>query len=72
MSKIKNDAPEMKGQRSRTIDGTLREKRSDTHIKTIEKTYNVNLGVRGDKHLGTHLKDTKLNSLSALIDKIRR
>ena len=41
MSKIKNDAPGMKGERGRNNDGQLREKRGDTHIGTIEKQYNV-------------------------------
>ena len=43
MSNIKNDAPGMKGPRSRTKDGTLREKRGDTHMGTIEKKYNRDL-----------------------------
>ena len=34
--KANNDAPGMAGQRARTDDGTLREKRGDTHIGTIE------------------------------------
>lgn len=37
MAKVKNDAPGMKGDRSRNDDGQLRQKRSDTHIGTIEK-----------------------------------
>jgi len=66
--KIKNDAPKMRGQRSRNKNGQLRKKRSDTHIKTIEKQYNVDLNSRGDKHLGTHLKDKKTASLNDLIN----
>ena len=50
MSKIKNDAPGMKGERGRNNDGQLREKRGDTHIGTIEKQYNVDLNVRSDMH----------------------
>lgn len=65
---IKNDAPKMKGQRGRNKDGTLRKKRSDTHIKTIENQYNIDLKVRGDKHLGTHLKDKGVDSLNDLIN----
>ena len=72
MTRIKNDAPGMKGPRGRNQDGPLRQKRSDTFISTIEKTYNIDLGVRGDKHLGTHLKDTNSKSLSELIDKTKR
>jgi len=65
---IKNDAPKMRGKRGRNKDGQLRKKRSDTHIKTIEKNYNVDFGVRGDKHLETHLKDTGNDSLNDLIN----
>lgn len=65
---IKNDAPKMKGQRSRNKNGQLRKKRSDTHIKTIEKQYNLDFNVRGDKHLGTLLTDKKVDSLNDLIN----
>jgi hypothetical protein len=65
----KNDAPGMKGERSRNQNGELRQKRSDTHVGTIEKQYNIDLGVRSDKHLGTVLKQSGLDSLSDLIKK---
>ena len=47
------DAQGMRGYRSRNENGHLRDKRDDTHISTIEEKYNVDLGVRGDMHLGT-------------------
>lgn len=65
---IKNDAPKMRGQRGRNDNGKLRQKRGDTHIATIEKNYNIDLGVRGDKHLSTHLKDKGFDSLNDLIN----
>ena len=40
------DAPGMRGERSRTMHGPLREKRGDTRVDTIEKKYDVpQLGV---------------------------
>ncbi len=45
----------MRGYRSRNEDGRLRKKRDDTHIKTIEDKYGIDLEVRGDMHLGTYL-----------------
>jgi hypothetical protein len=69
MAKIKNDAPGMKGQRSRNkMDGQLREKRGDTHIGTIEEKYHRDFGVRSDTHLDTFLNQNGLNSLNDLIN----
>lgn len=66
---IKNDAPGMKGQRSRNEDGQLRQKRADTHIGTIEKQYDINLNVRSDMQLGTYLEQNNIASLNDLIHK---
>lgn len=66
---IKNDAPGMKGERGRNNDGQLRQKRGDTHIGTIEKNYNVDLGVRSDMHLDTFLDKNGYESLNDLIHK---
>ena len=68
MSKIKNDAQGMKGERSRNNDGQLREKRGDTHIGTIEKKYNIDLNVRSDMHLDSYLEKNNINSLNDLIN----
>jgi len=68
---VRHDAPRMKGERARTGDGTLRRKRSDTHAGTIEKLYDVDLGVRSDKLLGNVLKDENVSSLSELLEKKR-
>jgi hypothetical protein len=63
----KNDAPGMKGDRSRNQDGPLRDKRDDTHMGTIEKQYNRDFGVRDDKELGNFLKEKGIASLNDLI-----
>ena len=67
MAKVKNDAPGMKGERSRNNDGQLREKRGDTYIGTIEKQYNIDLNVRSDMHLDTFLEKNNINTLNDLI-----
>ena len=69
--RVKNDDPSMKGQRSRTSEGSLRRKRSDTHAGTVEQQYGIDLGVRSDKHLGNVLKDEGVGSLSELLRKKR-
>lgn len=63
----KNDAPGMKGDRSRNQNGQLRDKRNDTHMGTIEKQYNRDFGVRSDKQLGNFLEENKIASLNDLI-----
>ncbi|MFA6386753.1 MAG: hypothetical protein WCW04_03225 [Candidatus Paceibacterota bacterium] len=62
------DAKGMKGYRTRNDDGQLRDKRDDTHIETIENKYHIDLGVRGDTHLGTYLKENGIKSLNDLIN----
>jgi len=64
----KNDAPGMKGCRSRNNNGLLRDKRDDTHIGTIEKKYGIDLGVRSDMHLGKYLEEHNIKSLKDLIN----
>lgn len=72
MAKTKsNDAPGMRGNRSRTSRGPLREKRGDTRVDTIEKQYNVDLNMRGDAHLDTALERYNVNSLHELIEKVK-
>jgi len=63
----KNDAPGMRGERSRNQDGQLRDKRDDTHMGTIEKQYNRDFDVRSDKQLGNFLKENNIASLNDLI-----
>jgi len=61
------DDPDMRGPRSRNQNGRLRDKRDDTHVGTIEKTYNRDFGVRSDMQLGTLLEKTGMRSLNDLI-----
>lgn len=62
------DAPGMHGLRPRnSSNGRLRGKRGDTHIGTIEKKYDLDLGVRSDMHLDTYLEENGLESLNDLI-----
>lgn len=61
------DAPGMRGERGRNQNGELRQKRSDTHIETIENKYGVDFGVRGDMHLGTLLEQKNVDSLNDLL-----
>lgn len=62
-----NDAPGMKGNRSRTESGPLRRKRADTHVGTIEEQYGRDFGVRSDMELGTLLKREGKSSLNDLL-----
>lgn len=68
---VRHDAPGMRGERARTEEGTLRQKRGDTQAKTIEELYHVDLGVRGDKQLKNVLRDEGVASLNDLIEKKR-
>ena len=63
------DAPGMKGSRSRNESGPLRAKRSDAYVGKIEKQYGTNFDVRSDMELGTLLKETGYKSLNDLLRK---
>ncbi len=49
--------------------GQFRRKRQDTFIKTVEKDYKVNFGVRDDMKLGTYLTNNGLPSLAKALKK---
>lgn len=66
------DAPGMKGIRSRNEDGTLRRKRGDTLVGTIEEQYNVDFGVRSDMRLDTLLDRLNVDSLNDALQANRR
>jgi len=53
-------------QRCRDEDGTIRRKRSDTHVATLRREYGEDLaaGIRGDATLGTVLDRAGVESLS--------
>jgi hypothetical protein len=59
----------MKNIRNKTKEGKFVAKRVDTKINTIEKKYNINLGVRSDMELGEYLKLKGFPSLSAMLAK---
>lgn len=61
------DAPGMKGYRSRNEDGHLRKTRNDKHVETLENQYGVDFGVRGNMHIGTLLEKTGMESVNDLI-----
>jgi hypothetical protein len=61
------DAPGMRGYRSRDESGQLRDKRDDTHMGTIERQYGRDFGVRSDMQLGNFLEQQGFNSLHELL-----
>jgi hypothetical protein len=63
------DAPGMRGDRTRDIIGELRKKRGDTLVKTLEKKYDHDFGVRSDMRLDTLLKKEGVESLKKLLGK---
>jgi hypothetical protein len=52
--------------RSRTKSGRFRRKRSDAHLKGLEKTYGELSSKRSDTHLGT-LREASGKSLSQMV-----
>lgn len=64
---MSRDDPGMRGPRARNQNGLLRDKRDDTHVGTIEKTYGRDFGVRSDMELGTLLQRTGKKSLNDLV-----
>lgn len=62
------DAPGMRGHRSRNSRGPLREKRGDTHVRTIEEQYGVDFNVRSDMYLDTLLERRGKDSLNDLLN----
>ncbi len=57
--------------RMRDHDGEIRQKRSDTHVKTLRGIYGDDFakGYRSDAHLGTVLKQEGAESLDQLLKK---
>lgn len=52
----------------RNDNGRIPNKRNDTLVKSIEKKYNIDLGVRSDMQLGSYLKKEGLPSLTKLLN----
>lgn len=57
---------------NRTQSGQFKTRRSDTQIGTIEKQYNLQLGVRSDMKLGNYLDQKGYSSLSKLLKDDKR
>jgi hypothetical protein len=57
--------------RMRDQNGEIRQKRSDTKVETLRKTYGEEFaqGYRSDAHLGTVLKREGVDSLDQLLKK---
>lgn len=55
--------------RGRDADGTIRQKRADTKVSTLRKTYGDDFapGVNGNTHLGTLREREGVDSLSKLL-----
>ncbi|MHB8145972.1 MAG: hypothetical protein ACYDGM_01760 [Vulcanimicrobiaceae bacterium] len=60
--------------RHRDEDGEIHAKRDDTLVRTLRKTYGDDFlpGIRADATLGTVLKKTGAESLTALVKKHNR
>lgn len=61
----------LKGGRNITSSGRIHAKRGDTLVRTIEKQYGVDFGVRGDMHLSTLRKRLGETSIGKLLQAIR-
>jgi len=59
----------MSTNRTKNNDGKFAAKRFDTKISTIEKQYNIELGVRGNMLLGNYLKKKGYPSLAKMLQK---
>ena len=60
-----------KAMRSTIWSGTVRAKRSDTLVKTIEKQYKVDIGRRWDMKLWNYLKEKWYDSFSDMLKKVK-
>ena len=61
----------MNANRLRTQKGTFRPVRGDTTVSTIEKRYDVDLGVRSDMKLSNFFKQKGYPSLSRMLRDIK-
>jgi hypothetical protein len=59
--------------RSRTSDGQIHQKRSDTLVRTLRKAYGEDFlsGFRSDATLGTVLRKTGADTLSDLLKRLK-
>lgn len=57
--------------RSRDSNGQHRQKRGDTYVGNIEKTYDIDFGVRSDMHVETLRKQHGDKSLTQIVKEVR-
>ncbi|MCD6310451.1 MAG: hypothetical protein J7M18_07025 [Candidatus Eremiobacteraeota bacterium] len=69
---LAKDAPKMKGYRQRMSDGRLRQKRSDTKLSTLERTYGDISARPGNTTLGELRKITGETGIKKIIKKLRK
>jgi len=67
MPKKDTDAQNMPGHAARIKKGRLRKLRGDTQIKTIEKRYGVDFGVRDDMRWDTYKEREDVSSINEAI-----
>ncbi|MFA5838939.1 MAG: hypothetical protein WC849_03310 [Candidatus Paceibacterota bacterium] len=72
MPKLDTNAQNMPGHAARTHGGRLRKIRGDTEIKTLEKRYNVDLGVRDDMRWDTFKKEKGIESVKDALEKFTK
>ena len=69
MPKLDTNAEKMPGHAARTEQGRLRKIRGDTKIETIEKRYDVDLGVRSDMRWDTFKQEKQVESIKKALEK---
>lgn len=72
MPKLDTNAQNMPGHAARTQKGHLRRIRGDTQIGTLEKRYDVDLGVRDDMHWDTFKQEKKVESVKEALRKFSK
>lgn len=70
---VRIDGPHMKGERSRNDgNGRMRLKRADTKASTLEREYNVELGIRSDATLAAMRARTGETAVTKVIARLRK
>lgn len=68
---VTNDAPGMRGSRSRNENGALRRLNSNENVGTFEETYKIDTGRRRDMHIGTLMAELGVTNVTDLLAKLR-
>ena len=67
-SPARRDDAGMTGPRSRDLTGSLRQKRGDTRVGTIEEHYGFDFHCRSDMKLKTLRKEVRLTGIKELVE----